>query len=118
LLGATLYQASIKPPLGTINVVDYLLGATLYQASIKPPLGTIDVVDYLLGATLYQASIKPSLGTIDAVDYLFPLSRKSSKEPQNLKYRINFYSICRCCWNIATPKWKVPKWIYRSSSYI
>jgi hypothetical protein len=50
--------------------VDYLLGATLYQASIKPPLGTIDVVDYLLGATLYQASIKPPLGTIDVVDYL------------------------------------------------
>jgi hypothetical protein len=40
-----------------------------YQASINPPLGTIDVVDYLLGATLYQASIKPPLGTIDAVDY-------------------------------------------------
>jgi hypothetical protein len=39
----------------TIDVVDYLLGATLYQASIKPPLGTIDVVDYLLEATLYQA---------------------------------------------------------------
>jgi hypothetical protein len=43
--------------LGTIDAVDYLLGATLYQASIKPPLGTIDVVDYLLGTTLYQASI-------------------------------------------------------------
>jgi hypothetical protein len=42
LLEATLYQASIKPPLGPIDAVDYLLGATLYQASIKPPLGTID----------------------------------------------------------------------------
>jgi hypothetical protein len=52
LLRATLYQTSIKPPLGTINVVDYLLGATLYQASIKPPLGTINVVDYLLGNTI------------------------------------------------------------------
>ena len=30
--------------------VDYLLGATLYQAFIKPPLGTIDALDYLLGA--------------------------------------------------------------------
>jgi hypothetical protein len=46
-------QAAIKPPLGTIDAVDYLLGATPYQASIKPPLGTIDAVDYLLGATLY-----------------------------------------------------------------
>ena len=51
------------------GAVDYLLGATLYQASIKPPLGTIDVVDYLLEATLYQASIKPPIGTIDVVDY-------------------------------------------------
>ena len=44
----TLYQASIKPPLGTIDAVDYLLGATLYQASIKPPLGTIDVDHHLM----------------------------------------------------------------------
>ena len=39
------------------------------------------------------------------------LSRKSWSEPQALEYRIIWeiyiYSICRCCWNVATYKWKV-----------
>ena len=35
-----------------------------------------------------------------------PLSRTYWYEPQALQQR-DIYSICRCCWNVATYKWKV-----------
>jgi hypothetical protein len=54
------------------------------------PKGTIGSVAFLLAATLYQWN----------PDRNHKLWNIVSSERE-------IYSICRCCWNVATYKWKV-----------
>ena len=54
-------------------------------------MGTLGKVASMLAATLYQGN----------ADFLGTTS-------SGISYQLRYiYSICRCCWNVATCKWKV-----------
>jgi hypothetical protein len=60
------------------------------------PIGTLGSAAFLLAATLYQ-------GNPDMNHKLWNIISKG-----RYKCMYNIYTcICRCCWNVATYKWKV-----------